>query len=342
MKAVLLKQFGGVENFEFREVENPRMVSGSVRIRIKATAFNPIDYQMRSGGSESKLLESGILGRELSGIITEAAPNAKNFAVGEEVFSYVGSLGSNGTYAEEIVVPEAIVARKPANLTFAQAAAIPLVGLTAVQAIEKYPIDPTDKIFVAGGAGGVGSMIIRLLRLKGAENIFSTAGSDASRNRLLALGLTEEQVFDYTDSQIAEKIETAAAGKMDICLDTVGGKMSEISAEILKIEGVYADITFLTTAPAREMLFNKATIVLNVANYAYGLDRLSPKLNIYGENLNFLRQKIEAGDLPATPIEVVGDLSVESVSKAHTLLERNLTQGKKMVMEITFMCGSSL
>src|SRR5215213_2471094 len=120
MRAVFLKQFGGVENFELREVERPPLIKGGVRVRIKATAFNPIDYQMRRGGTESKLLKSGILGREMAGIVTEIDSSVRNLRVGDDVFSYVGNLGSNGTYAEEIVVPESLAARKPANLDFNQ------------------------------------------------------------------------------------------------------------------------------------------------------------------------------------------------------------------------------
>lgn len=334
MKAVFLKQFGGTENFELREVEPPPLLKDSVRVRLKATAFNPVDYQIRRGAPESDRLKSPILGREMAGVVTEIDSSVKNLQVGDEIFSYTTNLGSSGTYTEEIVVPEALVVRKPLNLTFNQAAAIPLVGLTAVQAVQRCPFERTDKIFVAGGAGGVGSMIVRLLKLRGAQNVFSTAGNEESRNQLLSMGLSEERVFDYHDSQIVENLLTAAGGRFDFCFDTVGEKMSEISAQIIKIEGVYADITFLATEDARDTLFGKAVTILNISNYAHALDGVTEKLNFYRENLNFLREKLESGELAATPIEVVGDLSVESVSRAHDLLEKNLTRGKKLVMEI--------
>ena len=138
MKAVFLKQFGGTENFELREVERPKLFEGGVRVQIKATAFNPVDYQVRRGGPESVRLKSRILGREMAGVVTEIDSSVKNLRVGDEVFSYVTTLGSSGTYTEEIVVPEALVVRKPLNLDFNQSAAIPLVGLTAVQAVQRY------------------------------------------------------------------------------------------------------------------------------------------------------------------------------------------------------------
>ncbi len=334
MKAVYLKQFGGTENFELREVETPPLTKGGVRVRIRATAFNPVDYQVRRGGPESVRLKSHILGREMAGVVTEIDSSVKNLQVGDEVFSYVTTLGSSGTYTEEIVVPEALVVRKPANLTFNQASAVPLVGLTALQAVERYRFELTDKIFVAGGAGGVGSMIIKLLKLKGARNIFSTAGNEESRNQLQSMGLTVDQIFDYRDASIVENLLKAAGGKFDVCFDTVGGQMSEVSADIIKIEGVYADITFLATEEARDNLFGKAVTILNISNYAHALDGVTEKLNFYTEKLNFLRRKLESGDLAATPIEVVGELSVESVAKAHDLMEKNLTRGKKLVMEV--------
>jgi NADPH:quinone reductase-like Zn-dependent oxidoreductase len=148
------------------------------------------------------------------------------------------------------------------------------------------------------------------------------------------MGLSEDQVHDYRDAQIVENLLSAAGGKMDVCFDTVGEKMSEISADIIKIEGVYADITFLATEAARDNLFGKGVTILNISNYAHALDGVTGKLNFYRENLDFLRQKLESDELAATPIEVVGDLSVETVAKAHDLLEKNLTRGKKLVMEI--------
>ncbi|HEY8560720.1 MAG TPA: NADP-dependent oxidoreductase [Pyrinomonadaceae bacterium] len=334
MKAVYLKQFGGAENFELREVEPAPLVEGGVRVRLRATAFNPVDYQIRRGDSESKLLKSPILGREMAGVVAEVDSSVKSLQVGDEVFSYVTNLGSSGTYAEEIVVPEALVVRKPANLTFNQSAAVPLVGLTAVQAVQRCPFEPDAKIFVAGGAGGVGSMILRLLKLQDARHVFSTAGNEESRNRLISMGLADERIFDYKDSRIAENLLTAAGGKFDVCFDTVGGKMSEISAEIIKIEGVYADITFLATEPARDALFGKGVTIRNISNYSHALDGVTEKLNVYRENLDFLREKLESGELPPSPIEVVGGLSAETVAKAHEMLEKNLTRGKKLVMEI--------
>jgi len=98
LKAIILKNFGGIENFELQELEQPKVNNDAVLIKIRATAFNPIDYQMRQGSTESKLLKSPILGRELSGEIVELGEDVNSFSVGDKVSAYVGSLASNGTY----------------------------------------------------------------------------------------------------------------------------------------------------------------------------------------------------------------------------------------------------
>jgi NADPH:quinone reductase-like Zn-dependent oxidoreductase len=172
------------------------------------------------------------------------------------------------------------------------------------------------------------------LKLDGINKIFSSAGNVESGKQLLSFGLDEGQIFDYRDENFAQKLIEAAGGKFDYCLDTVGGKMSEISAEVLKVKGVYADITFLTTDEAREALFAKAATVLNIANYAFTLDGDAKLLSYYGESLKYLTDKIESGGLSATPIETIGELSAATVAKAHDMLEKNLTRGKKLVMEI--------
>ena len=335
MKAVVLKQFGGTENLALEEIAAPSLTPNAVRVRIKAAAFNPIDYQMRRGGSERKLLQTAVLGREMAGVVAETGDDATApFAVGERVYAYVSSFSSNGAYAEETVVPAALLARVPANLSFAEAAAIPLVGLTAWQTVERCAIAPDDAVFVAGGAGGVGSMLVRLLKLRGVEKIWTTAGSDESRRRLRAYGLDDAQIFDYRDENLAEHLIGAARGRFDFCLDTVGGSLSEIAARIVKVAGVYADIANLGTGEARELLFDKACTILNIANYAFGLDGDAERLRYYGVSLERLSALLESGALAPTPVEIVGGLSAETVARAHDLMERNATRGRKLVMTV--------
>lgn len=335
MKAIILNKFGGTENFEVKEVEDPILQPGSVKIKIKSTAFNPIDYQMRKGSAESKLLKSTILGREISGIIVEAHPSVTSFKNGDEVYSYISNLGSNGSYAEFVVVPEVIIAQRPKNLSFNQSAAIPLVGLTAMQTLEKCNVANNDHVFITGGAGGVGSMIIRLLLQKGVRRIYTTAGNEESVHKISNYGLPKSNIINYKSEVVIEELSTLTNGiKIDICIDTVGIEMSDLCAQILKINGLYADIAFATTDTARELLFDKGITIINVSNYAYGLENDVEKMKHYGEGLSKLKTYFENDSLPATNINVIGDFSVDTVAKAHHLLETNGTKGSKLVMEI--------
>ncbi|ULQ51333.1 NADP-dependent oxidoreductase [Flavihumibacter fluvii] len=333
MKAVILKDFGSVDNFETADVSQPVMQDNEVLVKIRATAFNPIDYQMRRGDGEKKLLNSGILGREFSGKVAAVGKAVRGFAPGDDVAAYVGSLGSNGTYAQYISVPQQMLAKKPTGLLFAQAAALPLVGLTALQCVERLQLTSEDRVFVSGAAGGVGTILLQLLLHAGIQQITATAGSTESKAHLRSLGLQENQVIDYRQNDLAECVMMAASGKeYDCCIDLVGGTMAELCAAILKVQGTYVDVTYLATEAARSLLFDKATVILNVANYANALCGKPAQLAVYGEKLRALFQRVEANLIKPPLVEIVGNLSDETVKRGHQLLEANGAKGKKLVM----------
>lgn len=333
MKAVILKDFGSIENFELIEIEQPKPQNDEVLIKIKATAFNPIDYQMRQGATESKLLKSPILGRELSGEIVQLGKNVKSFEIGEKVSAYVGSLASNGTYAEFTSVPAELVAKKPEKLTYEQATAIPMVGMTALQCFKRVVIPKDKAIFITGGAGGVGTILIKLLLANGNKNIYTTSGNKDSTNHLKNIGINENNIVDYRKDNITNMLK-AKNGNFEYVVDLVGGPMSEICAELIDVFGTYVDITFLATEKAKETLFDKATTIINITNYAPTLKNTSDKYEYYGNALKELFDKIDKDIITAPEVAIIGDLSVENVQKAHLILENNQTRGKKIVMTV--------
>ncbi len=335
MKAVVLRGFGTVDHFALAEVDPPQSADEEVLVRIKATAFNPIDYQMRQGAPETKLLKSRILGRELAGVVEATGKNVTRYKPGDEVAAYVGGLASNGTYAEYLSVPQQLLARKPAFVSFAQAAALPMTGLTALQCVERLNLAADSLVFVTGGAGGVGTMLIKLLLSRGVGRLFTTAGSEASRKHLVALGLDGRRILDYREPALLQRLVQATAGRaFDCCIDLVGGAMSEVCSQVIKVNGVFADVTFLTTGKAREQLFDKAATVVNVANYAYSLTGNPADTAYYGRKLGELFAWMERDKIPAPPVAVVGPLSAQTVRAAHQLLENNQTQGRKLVMTV--------
>lgn len=331
MIAIILNGFGDVENFEEGNVDQPSVKENEVLIRIKATAFNPIDYQMRRGSTESKLLKSSILGRELSGEIIKTGNDVTGFNIGDKVTAYVGSLASNGTYAELISVPQELLAINPEGLSFEEATALPMVGMTALQCFKRVAIPTNKKIFVTGGAGGVGTILIKLLLANGNRQIYTTAGNSDSIHHLIALGLNKENIINYNDTDICSIL---GEGDFDYVIDLVGGKMSEVCAKLVSVYGTYVDVTFLATETAKELLFDKATQIVNIANYAQTFTKGVDKLSYYGKELKELFYKIESAEITPTSINVIGNLSVETVKKAHLLLEENKTFGKKLVMTI--------
>lgn len=333
MKAVVLADFGSTDNFLLQS-DFPVPVPGNhdVIVQIRAAAFNPIDYQMRQGKTEKKRMHSSILGREFAGVIVKTGRLVTSFRKGDAVFAASGSMGSNGTYAEYISVPDSIIALKPAGLTFEQAAAVPVAFITALQCYNRLHIQPGDSIFISGAAGGVGLPLVKLLLSQQHTRIIATAGNPFSRRQLLQAGLPEHQIIDYRQHSLAAGIIAANKGQLvDHCIDLVGGSMAEISAQVLVTNGNYADVTALTTPAAREQLFNKGAAIFNISNYAY---TLSGNSAYYGSSLEKITRLLENDVLTPSPIEIVGGLSVETVQKAHTLLENNLARGKKLVMQV--------
>ena len=185
MKAIILKEYGSIDNFEIADLPIPAIRKGQIRIKIKAVSFNPVDYQIRRGSPESRLVTSNILGRDLSGIIDEVDEEVNDFKKGDEVFCYVCNLASSGTYTEYVCVPSAIVARKPLSLSHEQAASVPVAGITAWIALDKAKPDKSKSIFIAGGAGGVGTFSIMFAKQSGLQSIVTTAGNDKSLTYLV-------------------------------------------------------------------------------------------------------------------------------------------------------------
>jgi len=328
MKAIILN-----ENFQLKEaeIEKPKPKSHEVLIQIKASGFNPIDYQMIENELERKLLKSPILGRELSGIVVEKGADAHQFNIGDEVFCGSGSMGSNGSYAEYIAVPEAIVAFKPKSISFEQAAAIPSAGLTGLQTVNRLKLNDNDTVLVTGATGGVGSFVIKFLIANRLEKITATVGSEENRQILLGLGLKDHQIINYKDENLAANLLEANNSQLfDFGIDLVGNYMSEITADVLKINGTYVDVTALISKDAHETLFNKGTVIMNISNYSYSINK---EYEYYKGNLEEISKLIENRIISPPNYKTIGNLSLDTVLKAHSLLKNNQTQGHKLIMK---------
>jgi len=330
MKAIVLNAFGSVTNFTLAELPLPVPGAAEVLIELKASAFNPIDYQMRKGLRESKLMRSPVLGRECSGIVVQTGAEVEGFFPGDEVIVMSGSRGSNGSYAAFMTLDYHFIAHKPANISFEMAAAIPASGTTAWQAFTRMACQTDSRIFINGAAGGVGRFLISLLLAQGFNRIVASAGSEESRAVLKRIGLQAEQIVDYRDPGFEKLILKANDDQyFDYSVDLVGGRQSEIAADVLKVNGTYVDITFLATEAARATLFDKGCVVLNISGYAYAMEN---NMSWYGNTLTKICNLIEEGRILAPEINILGGLNVETVQMAHRLMEANQIYGKKLIM----------
>ena len=203
MRVIAMNGFGGVETFKLETRTKPNPKEGEVRICIKVAGFNPVDCKIREnwyGGDANQ-----VLGCDCSGIVDALGPGKSRFLVGDEVFAMTFK-GSNGSYADFACVPEELVAKKPSNLSFIEAATIPLAGMTAYRAtIAVSAVKKGDTVFVAGMGGGVGSFVLELLRFAEVGEIFTVAKDEKSARYLeQKMGIKRDHIVLYEGLSIDE------------------------------------------------------------------------------------------------------------------------------------------
>jgi NADPH:quinone reductase-like Zn-dependent oxidoreductase len=229
MKAILLMNHGGPEMLRYGEARDPVAGPGEVLVDIHAASVNGADPKVRRGNGRYKLSQfPHILGRDFSGIVSAIGAGVTDFAVGDAVFG-VTDQGIEGAYAEKIAINAVIVAKKPASLSHAEAAALGLVSLTALTAIEDTAhLKAGETILIQGGAGGVAGFAVQLAKHLGATVITTaSAGNDAYVRCLGA-----DKVIDYNKEDF-----TSIGPVCDVVFDTVGGGVRAGCYEALKPGG---------------------------------------------------------------------------------------------------------
>jgi NADPH:quinone reductase-like Zn-dependent oxidoreductase len=233
-------EHGGQEAMRYGEVSDPVAGSGQVLVDVHAASVNGADWKVRAGKYAPITAVPYIPGRDFSGVVSALGAGVKDFAVGDTVFG-VCDVGEEAAYAEKIAIRSAIVARKPENLSHPECAALALIGLTALCAVEDtLQLKAGETILIQGGAGGVASFAIQLAKHIGARVI--TTASAANRDYVRGLGADE--VIDYN----AQDFTKAVAG-CDAVFDTVGGDVAMRSFAVLRPGGRAAFIASGNTAP---------------------------------------------------------------------------------------------
>jgi NADPH2:quinone reductase len=237
MKSIILNKFGGADQLIVGEIETPSPAADEVQIKIAYTAVNPVDWKIREGLLQSRMPHDFpiIPGWDAAGTISALGKNVKDFKIGDQVFAYCRKPTIKwGTYAEYVCLPANDVAFKPENISFAQAAAFPLAGLTAWQALfDAAQLKRGETVLIHAGAGGVGSLAIQFARHAGAY-IYTTA-TESKHDYVKSLGA--DVAIDYKKENFASKIKSMHPAGMDVVFDTVGGQTLKDSYPLLKAEG---------------------------------------------------------------------------------------------------------
>lgn len=291
MRAVLIRQTGGPEVLNVEDVEPPEPGDGEVLVRVHAASVNPVDWKYRRGRAESL---PTVLGRDVSG--TVEASRAEGFTEGDAVFG----MAASGGYAELATASAGALARKPDGVSHEQAAAIPVAGLTAWQALfDRGGLEAGHTALVAGAAGGVGHFAVQFAKHGGARTI----GTGSSRNRDFVLGLGADEYVDYTQQEVPQ-------GVADVVFDTVGGDTTATLVPALGEGGIL--VTIAGTPPEEEARARGARAELLVASPDAG-------------QLARIAELVAAGDVKVELAEV---LALDEVRRAHELSESGHTRGK--------------
>ncbi|MFE9775421.1 NADP-dependent oxidoreductase [Streptomyces sp. NPDC005931] len=305
MKAISYSQYGGPEVLGLGEVRDPKVGPDSVLVKVRAAAVNPVDWKAREGYLDPAFdaVFPVIPGWDLSGVVVRPGPAVPEFAEGDEVIGYVREdFLSRGTLAEYVAAPVRALAPKPRNLSFEEAAGLPLVGLTALQVLSGVlEVRRGETVLVHAAAGGVGSIAVQLAAHLGARVI----GTASERNHDFVRGLGGEPV-SYGEG-LAERVRGLAPEGVAAVFDTVGGDALTASANLLAPEGRLASI-----------------VDPEVVGYGgrYWFVRPDP---------NDLRRLSELAEQGVVGVHVSETFPLERAAEAHRRSQEGRTRGKIVV-----------
>jgi NADPH:quinone reductase-like Zn-dependent oxidoreductase len=312
MKAVIVERYGSPEVLGYREVPQPKIKPNHLLVKIHATSVNPLDFRIRRG--ELRIFtgirkpKTQILGFDVAAEVVQIGEKTKTFKKGDEVFALMGLEG--GAYAEYIVVPEQSVALKPVNMSFEEAAAVPLAGLAALQALrDRGKISSGKKVLIHGASGGVGTFAVQIAKSLGAV----VTGVCSSKNVELVKSIGADEVIDYTKDDFTKR-----RGTYDIVFDVVAKKSFSECKRALTPKGIY-----ITTVPNPMFIFQSFWTHLWCGKKATFL-----MVRTSGKDLNFIRELIEAGKVKSIIDKI---FSLPEVASAHAYCEEGHTRGKTII-----------
>jgi NADPH:quinone reductase-like Zn-dependent oxidoreductase len=296
MRAVVIHQTGGPEVLQLEDVPAPEPGDGQVLIRVRAASVNAADWKARRTRQELPK----ILGYDVSG--TVELSRSEDFSERDDVFG----LPASGAYAEYATAEPTGIANKPAGLSHEQAAALPVAGLTAWQALfDRAGLESGQTVLIAGAPGGVGHLAVQFARHAGARVI----GTGSSRNRDFVMGLGADEYVDYTQQDVRE-----AVSGVDVAFDTVGGETTESLLAVVREGGILVTIAAAPPEDAARERGVRAEMLIMKRN---------------SEQLARIAELVGAGEVHVELSEV---LPLAQIRLAHEHSESGHTRGKIVLL----------
>jgi len=299
MKAIQVHAYGGPDVLELEEVPRPQPAPDEVLVKVYASGVNPVDWKIRQGYRQHPL--PFIPGWDVSGVVEEAGRNVTDFRTGDEVYGRPDT-SRNGSYAEYITVKAIELGRKPTSIDHIRAAAIPLAGLTAWQALfEHAQLKKGQKLFIHGASGGVGTYAIEFAKWKGAYVI----GTASAQNLSFLKELGADEAVDYHTKNFEKQFTD-----IDVVFDTIGGDTQKRSLQMLKPGGI-----LVTTLKVEdEAAFKQKGVRIT------GMLTTSKK-----EDLEAIAQLVDDGFVKPIISKI---LPLEAAEEAHRIIQNGHVRGK--------------
>jgi len=326
MKAMVINQYGNSDAFQLSEIEKPEIKPGHVLVKIAATSVNTVDTMIRQMGKELPLSPDtpAVLGMDFAGTIEAIGNGVDGFSVGDEVYGCAGGLADlPGTLAEYILADAKLVAVKPKSISMSEAAALPLVGITAYEGLVRAGVSNGQKVLVHGGSGGVGHIALQLAHYFGAD-VYSTGGGEVQIELIESLGA---QGINYLTESVADYVSKHTGGNgFDVVYDSVGGANMINSFEAAALNGHVATTVSmleldLTLAHFKGLSLHVVFMLIPMLH--------DHKREEHGQILAHIAEIVDEGKLK--PILDETQFSLEDVGLAHDRLASGKAIGKVVI-----------
>jgi NADPH2:quinone reductase len=324
MKVQLIKKFGDPSVFELSKIPKPDVKSGHVLIKVHATSVNQIDCKIRAGLVSAIAPDfPAVLHGDFSGVVKAVASDVTDFIIGSEVYGCAGGLkGSGGALAEYMLADAKLIAEKPKSSSMLEAAALPLVSITAWDALfNKAKLTNKNNILIHGGAGGVGHIAVQLAKWCGAQ-VYATVLKNEDFLRVKSLGADE--VINAKEESVEFYVARLTGGQgFDIVFDTVGGQNLDKSLIAAAINGSVVT----TAARSSHDLTPMHSKALSLSAVFMLLPLLKNRWReTHGKILSEIAKIVDEGKLK--PLIDPHQFTLDTVGDAHALLESGNAQGK--------------